>query len=99
MAEAQAVPPLRPGMRQTRQRQQVWDAVQRLGGHCTADEIAAELQHTQPAFARSTVYRALEALSTSGALWAVRLGDGPIHYEVSGEGPQHAVGQVCGRGL
>jgi Fe2+ or Zn2+ uptake regulation protein len=42
------------------------------------------------------VYRALEALSTSGALRAVRLGDGPIHYEVSSEDHQHAICQVCG---
>lgn len=96
MAEGRAVPPLRPGMRHTRQRQQVWDAVQQLGGHCTADEITAELQRVQPGFSRSTVYRALEALSTSGALRAVRLGDGPIHYEVSSEDHQHAICQVCG---
>jgi Fe2+ or Zn2+ uptake regulation protein len=87
--------PLRPGMRQTRQRQQVWEAIQRLGGHCTADEITAELQLGRPGFSRSTVYRALEALSTSGALHAVRLGDGPVHYEVSGEEHQHAICQVC----
>jgi Fur family ferric uptake transcriptional regulator len=93
--ERVAPPPLRPGMRQTRQRQQVWDAVRRLGGHCTADEISAELQRTHPGFARSTIYRALEALSTSGALHAVRLGDGPIHYEVASEDHQHAICQVC----
>jgi Fur family transcriptional regulator, ferric uptake regulator len=87
--------PLRPGMRQTRQRQQVWEAIQRLGGHCTADEITAELQRDRPGFSRSTVYRALEALSTSGALHAVRLGDGPVHYEVAGEEHQHAICQVC----
>ena len=88
-------PPLRPGMRQTRQRQQVWDAVRRLGGHCTADEITAELQKLQPGFPRSTVYRALEALATSGSLHAVRLGDGPIHYEVAVDDHQHAICQVC----
>jgi Fur family ferric uptake transcriptional regulator len=87
--------PLRPGMRQTRQRQQVWDAIQRLGGHCTADEITAELQRDRPGFSRSTVYRALEALSTSGALHGVRLGEGPVHYEVAGEEHQHAICQVC----
>jgi Fe2+ or Zn2+ uptake regulation protein len=96
MADGHGGPPLRPGMRHTRQRQLVWDAVQRLGGHCTADDITAELQRAQPGFSRSTVYRALEALSTSGALRAVRLGDGPIHYEVSGEDHQHAICQVCG---
>lgn len=82
-------------MRRTRQRQQVWEAVHRLGGHCTADEITAELQREQPGFARSTVYRALEALTTSGALHAVRLGEGPIHYEVAAEDHQHALCQVC----
>jgi Fe2+ or Zn2+ uptake regulation protein len=82
-------------MRQTRQRRQVWEAIQRLGGHCTADEITAELQLGRPGFSRSTVYRALEALSTSGALHAVRLGDGPVHYEVAGEEHQHAICQVC----
>jgi Fe2+ or Zn2+ uptake regulation protein len=82
-------------MRQTRQRQQVWEAIQRLGGHCTADEITAELQRDRPGFSRSTVYRALEALSTSGALHGVRLGDGPVHYEVAGEEHQHAICQVC----
>ena len=86
---------LRPGMRQTRQRQQVWEAIQRLGGHCTADQITAELQQGRPGFSRSTVYRALEALSSSGALHAVRLGDGPVHYEVAGEEHQHAICQVC----
>ena len=95
-AQPEATPPLRPGMRHTRQRQQVWDTVRRLGGHCTADEISAELQRSQPGFPRSTVYRALEALSTSGALHAVRLGDGPIHYEIASETHQHAICQVCG---
>ena len=87
--------PLGPGMRQTRQRQQVWDAIRRLGGHCTADQITAELQRTRPGFSRSTVYRALEALSTSGALHGVRLGEGPVHYEVAGEEHQHAICQTC----
>src|SRR6202048_5550099 len=87
--------PLRPGMRQTRQRQQVWEAIQRLGGHCTANEITAQLQRDRPGFSRSTVYRALEALSSSGALHGVRLGDGPVHYEVAGEEHQHAICQVC----
>jgi Fur family ferric uptake transcriptional regulator len=82
-------------MRQTRQRQLVWDAVRSLGGHCTADQITAELQRAQPGFPRSTVYRTLEALASSGGLRAVRLGDGPIHYEMASEEHQHAICQVC----
>lgn len=88
-------PPLAPGLRQTQQRQLVWEAVKRLGGHCTADQIAAEVHRARPAFARSTVYRALEALTSSGALHAVRLGEGPVHYEVAGEAHHHAICQSC----
>jgi len=86
---------LAPGMRRTAQREQVYRAIVSLGGHCTAEEITDELHRTKPGFPRSTVYRALEALSTSGALHAVRLGDGPIHYEVAVEDHQHAICQVC----
>jgi Fur family ferric uptake transcriptional regulator len=94
-ADPAAVPPLRPGMRHTRQRQDVWDTVRRLGGHCTADEITEELRRARPGFSRSTVYRALEALAVSGALHTVRLADGPIRYEVATRDHQHAVCQVC----
>lgn len=87
--------PLAPGMRHTRQRQLVWEAARQLGGHCTADQIAARLQASHPGFPRSTVYRALDALAASGALHAVRLGDGPVHYEVATEDHQHAICQVC----
>ncbi len=82
-------------MRKTAQRTMIHDAIVRLGGHCTADQIAAEVQKQMPAFARSTVYRALDALTSAGALHAVRLGDGPIHYEIASEEHQHAICQVC----
>ena len=90
-----ASPPLAPGMRQTRQRQLVWDAVATLGDHCTAEEILSLLRTTSPGVSRSTVYRALEALTASGALRAVYLGSGPVHYELLGEDHQHAICQVC----
>lgn len=82
-------------MRQTRQRRLVWDAMAALGDHCTADEILGELQALTPGVSRSTVYRALDALTASGALRAVYLGSGPIHYERVGEEHHHAVCQVC----
>lgn len=82
-------------MRQTRQRKLVWEAIESLGGHCTAEEIAGHVQAVDPGLARSTVYRALDALAASGSVHAVRLGDGPIHYELAGEEHQHAVCQVC----
>jgi Fur family ferric uptake transcriptional regulator len=74
----------------------VYNAIVRLGGHCTADEITAELHTTKPGFPRSTVYRALDALTASGSVYAAHLGEGPTHYELASGDHQHAVCQVCG---
>ncbi|MGH7904232.1 MAG: Fur family transcriptional regulator [Candidatus Dormibacteraceae bacterium] len=88
-------PRLAPGMRRTRQRRLVWEALEALGPHCTAEEIAASVERRQPGFHRSTVYRALEALTASGAVHSVHLGDGPTHYELATDEHQHAVCQAC----
>jgi Fur family ferric uptake transcriptional regulator len=87
--------PLNAGRRQTEQRRLVWQAISALGPHCTAEEIAERIQADRPGFPRSTVYRALEAFTMSGALRPVRFGSGPTHYEISGEDHQHAICQVC----
>ena len=87
---------LAPGMRRTAQRTKVYNAIVSLGGHCTAEEIAAELHKTKPGFPRSTVYRALEALTASGSVYAAHLGEGPTHYELASGDHHHAVCQVCG---
>lgn len=87
---------LAPGMRRTAQRQMVYDAIVRLGGHCTAEEIAAELHKARPGFARSTVYRALEALTASGSVYAAHLGEGATHYELASGDHHHAVCKICG---
>ncbi len=87
---------LAPGMRRTAQRTMVYNAIVRLGGHCTAEEITTELHKAKPAFPRSTVYRALEALTASGSVYAAHLGDGPTHYELASGDHHHAVCQICG---
>jgi Fe2+ or Zn2+ uptake regulation protein len=87
---------LAPGMRRTAQRTMVYNAIGRLGSHCTAEEITDELHKTKPGFPRSTVYRALEALTASGSVYAAHLGDGPTHYELATGDHHHAVCQVCG---
>jgi Fur family transcriptional regulator, ferric uptake regulator len=87
---------LAPGMRRTAQRTMVYKAIVDLGGHCTAEEITTELHKTQPRFPRSTVYRALDALTASGSVFAAHLGDGPTHYELASGDHHHAVCQVCG---
>ncbi len=54
---------LAPGMRRTAQRSMVYDAIVRLGGHCTAEEITLDLHQTKPGFPRSTVYRSCAGCS------------------------------------
>jgi Fur family ferric uptake transcriptional regulator len=87
---------LAPGMRLTAQREAVYQAIVRLGGHCTAEEITDELHKSRPAFPRSTVYRALEALTASGSVYAAHLGEGPTHYELASGDHHHAVCRICG---
>jgi Fur family ferric uptake transcriptional regulator len=92
-------PPLAPGMRQTLPRRLVWEALSRLGPHCTAEEIASDLDDRQLQIPRSSVYRALEALTASGAVRVVHFGGGAARYELAGEEHRHAVChaicQVC----
>src|SRR5258708_9373000 len=87
---------LAPGMRRTAQRTEVYNAIAGLGGHCTADEITAELHKSKPGFPRSTVYRALDALTASGSVYAAHLGEGATYYELASGDHHHAVCQVCG---
>jgi Fe2+ or Zn2+ uptake regulation protein len=87
---------LASGMRRTAQRTMVYDAIVRLGGHCTAEGITAEVRKTRPGFSRSTVYRVLEALTASGSVYATHLGEGATHYELASGDHHHAVCQVCG---
>jgi Fur family ferric uptake transcriptional regulator len=83
-------------MRRTRQRALVWETVRSAGPHLTADEIALEIRKLEPRFSRSTVYRALEALTTSGDVRTLRLETGPVLYECATLGEhQHAVCQSC----
>lgn len=84
------------GMRRTAQRSMVYQAIVQLGGHCTADQITAELRRTRPTFPRSTVYRGLEALTAAGSIYAAHLGEGATHYELASGEHHHAVCQVCG---
>lgn len=83
-------------MRKTAQRTMVYDAIVRLGGHCTADQITEEVRRTSARFPRSTVYRGLEALTASGAVYAAHLGEGATHYELASGDHHHAVCEVCG---
>src|SRR5258708_9453735 len=82
---------LAPGMRRTAQRTEVYNAIVGLGGHCTADEITAELNKSNPGFPRSTVYRALDALTESVYVSVHHLAVVASSYELAIVDHSHAV--------
>jgi Fur family ferric uptake transcriptional regulator len=89
-------PRLEPGRRQTRQRRLVWQAIREVGPHCTADDVTACVKRADPRISRSTVYRILAAMTSSGDVVAARLDAGALRYELAATEHHHAVCQVCG---
>jgi Fur family ferric uptake transcriptional regulator len=82
------------GYRLTPQRQLVWDALRRSGGHVTAEDLCAAIQHTIPGFNIASVYRTLELLERIGMVRTSHLGDGRRTYELDeGSGGHHHL--VC----
>lgn len=93
------IAPLAPGMRQTLPRRLVWEALSRLGPHCTAEEIASDLDVRRLQLPRSSVYRALDALTASGAVRVAHFGGGAARYELATKEHQralcHAICSTC----
>jgi Fe2+ or Zn2+ uptake regulation protein len=84
------------GFRVTRPRLQVYEALARLGGHRTADEVAAALADAGHAMSRTSVYNALDALRAAHVVVVADTGGGPVRHEVAGEWHHHFVCRVCG---
>lgn len=89
----------RAGLRATPQRQLVLDVLSGVAsGHLTADEVWRAASARQPAFNRSTAYRALDQLCAAGIVQQTRFGDS-AHYEIVDrpERHHHLVCVRCGR--
>jgi len=80
------------GMRWTPQREQVLDAVRRLG-HATPEQIAAATRDVDIA----TVYRTLDVLEDVGLLAHAHLGHGAPSYGLADQPHIHVVCHVCDR--
>ena len=84
------------GLRVTPQRQQVLEAVDRLG-HATPDEICAEVQRIAPGVNLSTIYRTLELFEELGLIRHAHLGAGPPSYHAAHDQAHlHLVCEDCG---
>ncbi len=82
------------GLRVTRPRLAVHRALARLGGHRSADEVAAALRGAD-ALPRTSVYNALEALRSAGVVIQAYAGTGAALYEAASEWHHHFVCRSC----
>jgi len=90
------------GQRVTRPRLAVVEALRRLPGHPSAEQVAAEVSTAAPGVHRATVYRTLETLADLGVVTHVHMSHGTTAYHLAsdeGEPHLHARCSVCGRVL
>lgn len=90
------------GQRVTRPRLAVVEALDRLPGHPSAEQVAAEVASAAPGVHRATVYRTLETLAEVGVVTHVHMSHGTTAYHLAsaeGEPHLHARCGVCGRVL
>lgn len=85
------------GYRVTRPRLAVYDTLARLGGHRTADEVAAALADAGEGMARMSVYNALDALRGAHLVMTADTGGGAVRHEVADTWHHHFACRVCGR--
>jgi Fe2+ or Zn2+ uptake regulation protein len=85
------------GLGATGPRLAVADALQRLGGHRTADEVHIRLAENHALMPRTSVYNELAALSTAGVVCTADVGPGPTVYELENGWHHHFVCRRCGR--
>lgn len=87
----------RLGVRVTPQRLFVLEALERTGGHMTAEEIMQWASRRYPALNLATVYRSLDLLVSVGLVAQTDLGVGATYYELVGDSPHHHLAcERCG---
>ena len=84
------------GLRVTRGRVAVVEALKRDGGHRTADEIALSVKAAGTAVPRASLYHALAALARAGVVLVADAGPGTARYEVAGTWHHHLLCRSCG---
>ena len=86
------------GLKKTRQRLSIWQALTAGETPLSAADLAERLQLSGENMALSTVYRVLEAFIQTGAIARRSSGEGPALYEpVTGEHNHYALCMTCRR--
>lgn len=84
------------GLRATRARLAVTEALRAMGGHHTADAVHTYLVRHDIALPRTSVYNSLVALADLGLVLRADVGPGAVVYEVTDAWHHHFVCQRCG---
>lgn len=84
------------GLRVTRPRLAVLETLEELGGHRSADELAAALRARGRPLPRSSIYNVLDDLSARGLVMRAELGPGRERFEAGTAWHHHLVCRVCG---
>lgn len=85
------------GIRITPQRAIIFEAMEKLEGHITAEDIFQEVQQVNPYISLATVYRTLDLLQELKLINPTNLGRGQTYFALKNHGPHHhMVCTVCG---
>jgi len=86
------------GMRVTPQRAIIFEAIEKLEGHITAEEIFGQVQKVNPYVSLATVYRTLELLQELNLINQTNFGRSQTYFALKDHGPHHhLVCSECGR--
>ena len=83
-------------IRNTKQRQAIFEAIERHGGHLTADEIHKLVKRRFPRLSLGTVYRNLRVLVAQDCLRELDFGMAVHHFETIKDSHYHLICRVCG---
>lgn len=84
------------GLRVTLARLEVLAALTRLGGHHSADEVAAELKRRGVELPRASIYNAIRNFLQAGLAQQADIGPGRAVYEIAARWHHHFVCRNCG---
>jgi Fur family transcriptional regulator, peroxide stress response regulator len=83
-------------VRNTKQRRAIFEAIERRGGHLTADEIYRLVKRHFPNLSLGTVYRNLRLLVAQGELRELDFGMAVTYFETTKDIHYHLICRVCG---
>jgi Fur family ferric uptake transcriptional regulator len=81
------------GIRVTPQRAIIFEAIEKLDGHITAEDIFQEVQQVNPYISLATVYRTLELLQDLKLINQTNFGRGQTYFALKNHGAHHHL--VC----